>query len=195
MKSIPHQQKKKSEYFHNFLYKKSIQLYTFYQEEKYRLPSFSTNSKKAFINLPSTFIIWSISSHMLSHNKSLNLPTHILQLPQEAFMFQAKINFHLPFSYLLKCVFLLRASSIFGCNFPICSSSFDNVLVLFFFSPFWACSFSSFDCRRLLKNIETLRSSTVPPVREVELSIVCCWCRIFWFFPSSFVISLWFEWI
>lgn len=82
----------------------------------------------------------------------------------------------MPFTHLLKCVFLLRASSILGCNFPICSSSLESVLVLFFLSIFWACSLSCLLCRRLLKNMETLRSSTVPEVKAFALSMVCCFC-------------------
>ena len=72
------------------------------------------------------------------------------------------LNFLFTSTHLLKCVFRLRLSSIFGCNLPICSSSFDNVFVRFFFSFCWACSFDDLLCRRLLKNRETLRSSTVP---------------------------------
>ena len=92
------------------------------------------------------------------------------------------------FTHLLKCVFRLRLSSIFGCNFPICSSSLDNVFVLFFFSIFCACSRRSFDCRRLLKNIETLLRSTVPPVR-VACSIVSFLLSNFQVFPFSFCFS------
>lgn len=94
-------------------------------------------------------------------------------------------------THLLKCVFLLRASSIFGCNLPICSSSFERVFVRFFFSFFWACSLSCLLWRRLLKNIETLRSSTVPLVRTFELSMVnsCC-CSPFFFCCFS---PLWLE--
>lgn len=106
------------------------------------------------------------------------LETFTTNSPEAAFHhFELSVTF----THLLKCVFLLRLSSIFGCNFPICSSSFDNVFVRFFFSFFWAWSLSCLLWRRLLKNIETLRSSTVPLVMP-WLSMVSCCC----FFPSSF---------
>lgn len=87
------------------------------------------------------------------------------------------------FTHLLKCVFRLRLSSIFGWSFPICSSSLDKVFVRFFFSAFWAWSLSCLLWRRLLKNMETLRSSTVPLVKEFALSMVSCFCC----FSFSFV--------
>lgn len=102
-------------------------------------------------------------------------------------------QFSATFTHLLKCVFLLRASSIFGCNLPICSSSLDNVLVRFFLSPFWAWSLSCLLWRRLLKNIETLRSSTVPLVKAFTLSMVnrCCFC---WCFAFVFVVFPRLKW-
>lgn len=77
--------------------------------------------------------------------------------------------FFLHSTHLLKCVFFFNASNIFGCNFPICSSIFDNFVPLFFLSPFSACCFNSLLCRRLLRNILTDLSKTEPDVNGLKL--------------------------
>lgn len=105
---------------------------------------------------------------------------------------ESQINFP-GATHLLKCVFLLRLSSILGCSFPICSSSFERVLLRFFLSIFWACSLSCLLCRRLLKKIETLRSSTVPLVKPSMVRFCCCFS---WFLSLSqlfVVVSLCFQ--
>lgn len=67
-------------------------------------------------------------------------------------------------TYLLKCVFFFNASNTFGCNFPIASSIFESFVLFFFLSLFSACCFSCLLCLRLLRNILTERSKTVPDV-------------------------------
>lgn len=85
-------------------------------------------------------------------------------------------------TYLLKCVFRFRLSRTFGCSLPSCSSIFVNFFPFFFFSPFSAFSLSCLLWRRLLKNMLTDRSKTVP-----DVSAWLIWSMFFRFFsPFSF---------